>query len=67
MFSDDQSSNDVATDTAALLGSRGNKYGGASTLLYDQFELVSPVTKKQQIILLQVQDIAFFFEQLHYY
>ena len=55
MLSDDQSSNEVATDMAALLGSRGDKYGGASALLYDQFELVSTVSKKQQIVLLQVQ------------
>ena len=60
MFADDQSSNDVATDTAALLGSRGDKYGGASALLYDQFELVSPVTKKHQIILLQVLKLKSF-------
>lgn len=45
---------DGATDPAALMGSRGEKYGGGSPLLYEQFELVSPVAKRHQIILLQV-------------
>ena len=62
MFMDDSksSSSDVvaAADPAALMGSRGDKYGGECPLLYNQFELVSPVAKKHQIILLQVNNIA---------
>ena len=41
-------------DAAALFGSHGPKYGGGCDLLYDQFELHSPVAKKHQIVLLQV-------------
>ena len=41
-------------DPDALLGSHGAQYGGESDLLYDQFELHSSVTKKQQIVLLEV-------------
>ena len=41
-------------DAAALFGSHGPKYGGGCDLLYNQFELHSPVAKKHQIVLLQV-------------
>lgn len=45
-------------DSDALLGSHGPKYGGGCELLYDQFELHSPVAKKHQIVLLEVSDIV---------
>ena len=38
----------------ALFGSRGEEYGGKSEFLYDQFELMSTVSKEHQIVLLQV-------------
>ena len=42
-------------DISALYGSHGPKYGGRCDLLYNQFELHSPVARKHQIILLQVK------------
>lgn len=50
---------DESHDDAALLGSRGGDYEGGSSLLYDQFELVSTVAKKHQIILLKVSYIYY--------
>ena len=41
-------------DPDALKGSHGSRYGGDCDLLRDQFELYSPVSKKQQMCLLQV-------------
>ena len=41
-------------DTSALCGSHGAKFGGGCDVLYNQFELHSPVAKRHQIILLQV-------------
>ena len=43
-------------DSDALFGSHGPKYGGGCELLYEQFELHSPVAKKHQIVLLEVSD-----------
>ena len=42
----------------ALVGSRGVEFGGGegSQYLYEQFELMSTVAKKHQIILLQVNN-----------
>lgn len=40
-------------DPDALKGSHGSRYGGDCDLLRDQFELYSPVSKKQQMCLLQ--------------
>ena len=41
-------------DPCSLLGSVGSLYGGESQLLYNQFELNSPVVRKHQMLLLQV-------------
>lgn len=41
-------------DPDALLGSHGAQLGGGSELLLDQFDLHSPVMKKQQLVLLEV-------------
>ena len=46
-------------DPDALRGSRGAQYGGESELLYSQFELHSPATKKNQIELLEVSRSTF--------
>ena len=42
------------SEPCALVGSRGDEYGGESEYLYDQFELVTTVAKEHQIVLLQV-------------
>lgn len=48
---------EIESDTSALYGSHGPKFGGGCDLLYDQFELHSPVAKKHQIILLKVNGV----------
>ena len=43
------------SDPFTFFGSRATQYGAQSTeLLYDQFELVSPLTKRHQLVLLKV-------------
>ena len=42
-------------DPLALEGSRGSEYGKNADLLYNQFELLSIVARKNQIILLQAR------------
>ena len=44
-------------DPLALEGSRGSEYGKNADLLYNQFELLSIVAKKNQIILLQARHL----------
>ena len=41
------------TDPHALVGSQAAKYGGASELVYDQFELFSCERMRHQIVLLR--------------
>lgn len=41
-------------DPDALLGSHAAQLGGASELLYDQFDLHSSVARKHQVVLLEV-------------
>lgn len=41
-------------DPEAFVGSRGGRYGGDSTMLYDQFQLHSSQKKNHQLILLKV-------------
>lgn len=45
-------------DSTALYGSRGPMFGGGCEFLYTQFELLSPVTKKNQIVLLKVPCVS---------
>ena len=52
---EDKKVKDVETsEPHALVGSRSEEYGGWSDLFYDQFELLSTVSKKHQIVLLKV-------------
>jgi WD40 repeat protein len=49
-----QTKNDeTQSEPYALYGSRASEYGASVELLYDQFELLSPVAKRHQIILLK--------------
>lgn len=51
---DDSKKDEKDLEPHTLMGSRAAEHGATTELLYDQFELVSPVTKRHQIILLQV-------------
>lgn len=44
-------------DPETFVGSRGSRYGGESTMLYDQFQLHSSQKKNHQLILLKVEFI----------
>ena len=47
-------------DPAVLQGSRGAHLGGECELLYNQFELYSPVSKAHQLVLLEVGISSFY-------
>lgn len=47
----------MESEPHSLAGSRAAQYGASTDLLYDQFELVSPVTRTHEIVLLKVRQV----------
>lgn len=52
---EDVKKDEKESEPHTLLGSRAAEYGAPTELLYDQFELLTPVTKRNQIVLIQVR------------
>ena len=54
---EDTKKDEKDSEPHTLVGSRATEHGANTEYLYDQFELLSPVTKRHQIVLLKVMQL----------